>query len=94
MAITLQEAEHVAELAKLEIAASEKQDVTAKLSAVIDYLQQLQEVDISQVEPMIRVLPQVNVFREDEIHPGLSLDEVLANAPESEQGFFKVPSIL
>ena len=94
MAITLQDVEYVARLSKLEIAEEKKQQVAVKLSAIIDYMQQLQEIDVSSVEPTTHVLPLTNVFREDKIAPCLPREQALALAPESEEGFFKVPSIL
>jgi len=94
MAISLHEVEHVAELCKLEITEEEKQQVAAALSAIVDYMEQLQEVDISNVAPTTHVLSLANVFREDELIPCLPREQALALAPESEDGFFKVPRIL
>jgi aspartyl-tRNA(Asn)/glutamyl-tRNA(Gln) amidotransferase subunit C len=64
------------------------------LSALADYARQLQEVDISAIEPTTHVLPLQNVFREDKIVTCLPRDVALALAPESEDGFYRVPSIL
>jgi aspartyl-tRNA(Asn)/glutamyl-tRNA(Gln) amidotransferase subunit C len=94
MPISLQDVEHVAKLSKLELAEGEKQQMAAALSAIVDYMQQLQEVDISQVKPTTHALPLRNVFRGDELIPCLPREQALALAPESENGFFKVPSIL
>ena len=94
MPMTLQDVEHVAGLSKLELADDEKQRATVKLAAIIDYVQQLQEADISNVEPTINVLALENVFREDALIPCLPREQALALAPDSEGGFFKVPSIL
>ena len=94
MTITLQEVEHVAGLSKLELTEDEKQRAAVKLAAMLDYAQQLQEVDITGVQPAAHVLPLTNVFRADEVVPCLPREAALALAPESEDGFFKVPSIL
>ena len=94
MSITLQNVVHVAKLSKLEVTEDNKQQAVVSLSAIVDYMQQLQEVDISSIEPTINVLPHNNVFREDALIPCLSREQALALAPESENGFFKAPSIL
>ena len=94
MSITLQDVEHVAGLSKLELTEDEKQRATVKLAAIIDHMQQLQEADISNVAPTVNVLELENVFREDALIPCLPREQALAMAPDSEGGFFKVPSIL
>jgi aspartyl-tRNA(Asn)/glutamyl-tRNA(Gln) amidotransferase subunit C len=94
MSISLQEVEYVAKLSKLQITEEEKPRCAAALSAIVDYMQQLQEVDISQVAPTTHVLPLENIFRKDELIPCLPREQALALAPESADGFFKVPSIL
>ena len=94
MSITQTEMEHMAKLCKLEIAEEDKQEAAAAFFAVINYARQLQEADISNIEPTTHVLPLVNVLREDKLIPCLPREQALALAPESEEGFFKVPSIL
>lgn len=94
MTITSNEVEHIAKLSKLETVQEDKEQVAVKLAAIVDYTQQLRELDISGVEPTTHVLPLTNVFRDDECVPCLPREQVLALAPEREDGFFKVPSIL
>lgn len=94
MPITPQDIEHVASLSKLELAETEKQQVTEALCALSEHIQRLQEVDISQVEPTTHILALQNVFREDVLLPCLPREQALDLAPESEYGFFRVPSIL
>jgi aspartyl-tRNA(Asn)/glutamyl-tRNA(Gln) amidotransferase subunit C len=94
MAITLDEVEYVARLSKLEIEEDKKQQIAAAFSDILDYMQQLQEVDISNVAPTTHVLPLENVYREDKLLPCLSREQALGLAPERVEGFFKVPRIL
>jgi len=94
MVITQAEIEHLGKLAKVDIPEERKQQVTQKISSLLEYMQQLQGLDITGIEPTTLVLPLVNVFREDKIAPCLPREEALALAPESEDGYFKVPSIL
>lgn len=93
MAITVNDVEYVAKLAKLTIAEEEMDGYISKLSAILDYMQQLQEIDTTGVPLTTHVLPLENVFRADEVKPCLSRDKVLANAPDTEDGYFKVPKI-
>ncbi len=92
--ITRQEVEHVARLARLELSEDEKVRMTDQLDAILGYIDKLNRLDTSQVEPMTTVIPVVSVMREDEVRPSLSLEEALANAPDREGDFFRVPRII
>ncbi len=94
MKITLKEVEHVARLARLELTAEEKERMRAQLDSILSYIDKLNELDTSAVEPTSHVLPMTNVFREDEVMPSLSQEEVLVNAPDRHELFFRVPRIL
>jgi len=94
MALTIKEVEHVAMLCRLRLAEDEKERMAEQLSAVLDYMDKLNEVDTSQVDPMAHVLPLFNVFRPDEERQESSREEMLANAPLVEDGMFKVPRIV
>lgn len=91
--LTQAEVRHVAELAKLRLSDAEVEQFTGQLSAILDYAARLQEVDTSSVPPTPYVLPLSNVMRADEPAPGLSNEEALANAPDSDQGFFRVRAV-
>lgn len=91
--ITIKDVEHVAKLARLELTDTEKEKYTNQLGAILDYVEQLNEVDTSNVEPMEHAYPIFNVMREDEPKADFTRDEMLANAPDEEDGFFKVPKI-
>ena len=94
MKITMQEVEHVARLARLELTAEEKERMRAQLDSILSYIDKLNELDTTAVEPTSHVLPMTNVFREDEVTPSLAQEEILANAPERHDRFFRVPRIL
>lgn len=93
MHLTLDEVRHVAELAKLRLTDAEIAQYAEQLSAILDYAQILQAVDTSNVPPTPYVLPLENVMREDEAAPGLTNEAALANAPDHEDGFFRVRAV-
>lgn len=91
--ITKKEVEHVAKLARLELSEEEIGKYTEQFSNIIDYFNQLSEVNTENIEPMAHAIPMVNVMREDKVKLPYTRDEILANAPQDEDGFFKVPKI-
>ncbi|AVX21740.1 MAG: Asp-tRNA(Asn)/Glu-tRNA(Gln) amidotransferase subunit GatC [Bacillota bacterium] len=92
--ITKQDVEHVAMLARLELTEEEKEMFTQQLNAILEYADQLKQLDTSEIPPTAHAIPMQNVFRDDEVKPGLSNEEAVAAAPEAEDGFFKVPKIV
>ncbi len=94
MRIDKSEVDKVAKLARLEITEGEKEVFAEQLSSILDYVEQLKAWDTTGLEPTATVVGQTNVFREDQVRPSLSADQVLANAPEQEGGFFSVPKII
>ncbi len=94
MQISKQEVEHVAQLARLEITEAEKEAFAKQLSSILTYVEKLRELHTDGIEPTATVLEQTNVFREDKSRPSLPVEKALANAPESEGGYFVVPKIL
>ena len=92
--ITLAEVEHVARLARLALDADEKERMRSQLDAILGYVEQLRRVDTEGVEPTAHVLPLVNILREDEVRPSYPVDAMLANAPDAQDGQFRVPRIL
>lgn len=91
--ITVKDVEHVAKLARLELTEEEKEKFTSQLGDVLKYVEQMNEVDTSDVEPMAHAIDFVNVMREDEVKYEQSKEELMKNAPDAEDGFFKVPKI-
>ena len=91
--ITIQDVEHVAKLARLDLTEEEKVKFSKQLGDVLKYVEQMNEVDTSNVEPLSHVVDFNNVMREDEIHYDCTKEQLMMNAPDEENGFFKVPKI-
>lgn len=85
---------YVAKLARLALTEEEIKYLGRQLDKILDYINKLNEVEIKTTEPMSHVLPLENVYREDEVKPSLSVDEVLKNAPSKQDTFFKVPRVI
>ncbi|MCU0485156.1 MAG: Asp-tRNA(Asn)/Glu-tRNA(Gln) amidotransferase subunit GatC [Anaerolineales bacterium] len=94
MTLTLAEVEHIALLARLKLTEDEKQRFQEQLSAILDHVARLQELDTAGIPPTARVLPARSVLRVDVSHPGLSVAELLRNAPDVINDQFRVPPIL
>ncbi|SHI87904.1 aspartyl/glutamyl-tRNA(Asn/Gln) amidotransferase subunit C [Geosporobacter subterraneus DSM 17957] len=94
MTISIKDVEQVANLARLSFTKQEKQDFAEKLTAIVGYIEKLNEVNVEGVEPTYHVLPLLNVLRKDEVQPSMEREKVLANAPDPQQGCFKVPKIM
>ncbi|MDX2257610.1 MAG: Asp-tRNA(Asn)/Glu-tRNA(Gln) amidotransferase subunit GatC [Hyphomicrobiaceae bacterium] len=84
----------IARLARIKISDTEARGLEAELSGILDWVEQLKEVDTSAVEPMTRVVPITLKMRTDEVTDGGKAAEVTANAPLSEDDFFVVPKVV
>jgi len=94
MALTSEQVLHIARLARISLSDSDVQRFTAQLSGILDHFAALAAVDTDGVEPTAHPLPLSNVMRADNVAPSLSQAEALANAPEKEDGFFRVRAVL
>lgn len=94
MKLTLEEVEHIAELARLRLSDEEKARYGEQLSDILEYAARLQAVDTSGISPTSSVLPARSMLRSDEPRPGLSLQDALRNAPDTEKDQFRVPPVL
>lgn len=83
--------ENVEILAKLVLSDEEREKAMKEMEKMLDYVEKLKELDTAQTEPMVHILPEVNVFREDRITNGDMRDELLANAPRQKEGQYLVP---
>jgi aspartyl-tRNA(Asn)/glutamyl-tRNA(Gln) amidotransferase subunit C len=92
--ITRRDVEHVAKLARLALTDDEVEALTRELAVVLEHAGELASLDLDNVPPTAHPLPLSNVFRTDEVRPTLDRDEVLAQAPDTEDGRFRVPRIL
>ncbi len=84
----------VAKLSRLDLTDDEVARFSTELSAIVEYIEKLNELDVDSVEPLAHCLPLNNVFRADEIRPSLDTEEALSNAPQRHEEYFKVPKIL
>ncbi|MBE9205140.1 Asp-tRNA(Asn)/Glu-tRNA(Gln) amidotransferase subunit GatC [Nostoc sp. LEGE 06077] len=84
----------VALLARLDLTPAEEEQFTTQLGSILDYVEQLSELDVTDVIPTTRAIDVSNVTREDELKPYPDRDAILESAPEQEGEFFKVPKIL
>lgn len=94
MSLSADEVRWVAHLARLTLTEAEMASLTLQLSAIVDYVTQLAEVNTSGVEPLAHAAGARNIFREDEPEPSLPVDAVLANAPARQGDFYRVPPVL
>ena len=83
---------HVARLARLEVSDEEASELAGELSAILDHVDLLASVDTDGIEPTTHVIELVNVLRDDVPARELTVEQAIANAPESEDGAFRVPS--
>lgn len=94
MKITRNDVESVALLSRLEIPETEMETYTGHLNVFLEYADVLTNIDTEGVRPTAHVLPVHNVFRKDEVKATLDRELALSNAPQKEDGFFKVPKIV
>lgn len=94
MKISRKEVEHVKLLARLELTEGEVNQYTEQLNSILEYAEMLQKLDTDKVTPTAHAVQLFNVLRTDEVKPSLSQQEALSNAPEAEDGYFRVPKIV
>ena len=92
--ISLEQVRHVAKLARLALSEQQIAKIAPQLESILEYVAKIERIDVSGVEPMAHVLPLKNVLREDVAEPGLTVEQVLQNAPDRDGAFFKVPKII
>ncbi len=85
---------HIARLARIAVTDAEVEALAPELSNILGWVEQLQEVDVSGIEPMTAVIPNKLRLRDDAVTDGGIRDDVLANAPAAEHGFFAVPKVI
>ncbi|NWF93448.1 MAG: Asp-tRNA(Asn)/Glu-tRNA(Gln) amidotransferase subunit GatC [Syntrophaceae bacterium] len=86
--------EKVARLARIELSEEEKVTLGNQLEQILTYVEQLNQLDTTGVEPTSHAVPIYNAFREDETRPSFPREEVLSISPDQEDGYFKVPRII
>jgi aspartyl-tRNA(Asn)/glutamyl-tRNA(Gln) amidotransferase subunit C len=94
MKITRELVLHIAELAHLKLKEEEIEKFQKELNQILEYVDKLNELDTSEVEPLSHPLPVINVMREDKLQKSVEREEALKNAPDSTEEFFKVPKVI
>lgn len=94
MKISEQDIKTVASLSRLRIREEEAEEVRTQLDKFLTYVENLQTIDTTNIEPTTYALPMQNVFREDKVKASLDRELALSNAPLKEDGYFKVPRVL
>lgn len=94
MALSAQEVRRLAELARIELSDEDVDRLAPQLEVILDAVAQVSQVDTADVPPMSHPMPLVNVTRADEVTPGLTTEQALAQAPDAADGRFRVPRIL
>ena len=94
MSVTIKDVEQIAKLAKLEFSDSEKETFTHQFNDILKYMEHLNSVDTTNVEPLEQVIEQQNVFRDDKVKPSTPTGEAIKNAPSASDTHFKVPKVL
>jgi len=93
LTISREDVEYVAALARLELTEQETQEYTEQLNSILGYAAMLERLDTEDVVPTAHAVPLHNVMREDQVKPSINHDKALKNAPDGEDGFFRVPKI-
>jgi aspartyl-tRNA(Asn)/glutamyl-tRNA(Gln) amidotransferase subunit C len=94
MPVSITDVRHIATLARLSFTEAEEEALVQELNAILAYMEQLNTLDTTQVEPLSHVIELHNVFREDERKPGVTREEALKNAPARTEEFFTVPKVI
>ena len=94
MRLELETVEHIAALARVGLTSDEMGRMRDQLSAVLDHISMLQEVDTDDIPPTAQVIQQQNVMRDDVVRPSLPREQVLLNAPDQEDGYLRVNAVL
>lgn len=92
--ISIQEVDHVARLARLELSAADKERMRSELDGILTYIDKLRALDTRDVEPTSHAVPVTNVMRDDVERPSLPVEDMLANAPDPYREMFRVPKII
>ncbi|MCK5825946.1 MAG: Asp-tRNA(Asn)/Glu-tRNA(Gln) amidotransferase subunit GatC [Desulfuromusa sp.] len=94
MKINHQDVEHVARLARLSLEPDDLKIMTGQMDAILGYVDKLNELDTTGIEPLAHAVPMSNAFREDEITEPIGVERTLQNAPQQADNYFKVPKII
>ena len=94
MPITKDDILHIASLARLELDPEELERLVSDLTQILSYVEQIRQINTDQIIPQSQFIKAENVFREDIVQPSLTQEAALANAPDRDKEFFRVPKVL
>lgn len=94
MIVTKKDVEYVSQLARLSFNEEDMDRLTGQLNNILEYVNQLNQIDTEGVAVTAHAVPMHNVFREDEVIPSLPVEKVLQNAPDKDKNCFKVPKVI
>lgn len=94
MSISIEEVHYIASLARLRFSEEEEERLAGQMSRILEYMEQLNELDTTGVPPMAHVLDLTNVFREDDARTRITREEALRNAPDADDEYFRVPKVI
>lgn len=94
MNIDSETVEKIAHLARLELSATEKQEMIGDMNKILDFMAKLNEIDTAGIEPLVYLSDEVNVFREDVVKQNITVEEGLKNAPKHDDKYFLVPKVI
>lgn len=94
MAISKEEVQHIASLARLRFSEDEEEQLAGEMSRILDHVETLNELDTTGVPPMSHVLDVHNVFRDDEVEERIDREDALQNAPDADGEYFRVPKVI
>ena len=94
MKVTEEMVDKIARLARLKFGESEKEGIRADLEKMIAFVEKLNELDTTGVEPLIHMSESVNILRDDEVRGSISREEALSNAPDTDGTYFRVPKVI
>src|SRR6185295_11280082 len=94
MKVTEEMVDKIARLARLKFDESEKEGIRADLEKMIAFVEKLNELDSTGVEPLIHMSESANILRDDEVRGSISREEALSNAPDTDGTYFRVPKVI
>jgi len=94
MAISKETVQYVAHLSRIDLKPEELEKLSGQLAGILDFIDQLKEVDVSNITPTSHILPVNNVLRQDNPQPSLAPEKALENAPQKAGNFFVVPKVI
>lgn len=94
MAVTKEMVEHIAKLAKLTFSEAEKETFSEELNQILNYIEKLNELETSDIEPLSHTIEMTNAFRSDSVQPSLPAETAVENAPSKKNTYFKVPKVI